>query len=42
LDSKIDGKNIWAEAMGMHQYIENEKKKIKKISHKKVLDHITK
>ena len=42
LDSKIDGKDIWAEAMGMHQYIENEKKKIKKISHKKVLDHITK
>ena len=42
LDSKIDGKDIWIESMGMHQFIENEKKKIKRISHKKVLDHITK
>lgn len=42
LDSKIDGEDIWTEAMGMHQFIENEKKKIKRISHKKVLDHITK
>ena len=38
--SKIDGIEIFREAEAEHQSLESEKKKIKQISHKRVLDHI--
>ena len=38
--SKIDGMDIFNQAQGEHEFLENEKKKIKQISHKKVLDLI--
>jgi len=38
--SKVDGKDIFNDAQGNHEFLENEKKKIKQISHKKVLDLI--
>ncbi len=38
--SKIDGKDIFNQAQGEHEFLENEKRKIKQISHKKVLDLI--
>ena len=36
----VDGKDIVINAKGDHEFITNEKKKIKQISHKKVLDLI--
>tara|TARA_B100000674_G_scaffold79665_1_gene55269 strand:+ start:576 stop:2036 length:1461 start_codon:yes stop_codon:yes gene_type:complete len=38
--SKVDGKDIFNDAQGNHEFLENEKKKIKQISHRKVLDLI--
>ena len=38
--SKVDGMDIFNQAQGEHEFLENEKKKIKQISHKKVLDLI--
>ena len=38
--SKIDGIEIFRTAEAEHQALESEKKKIKQIAHKKVLDHI--
>ena len=38
--SKIDGKDIFNQAQADHEFLENEKKNIKQISHKKVLDLI--
>ena len=38
--SKIDGIEIFRTAEAEHQALESEKKKIKQISHKKVLDII--
>ena len=40
LNSKIDGRDIFETAAGDHQSLESEKKNIKQISHKKVLDLI--
>ena len=39
-DSKIDGMDIFNQAQADHEFLENEKKNIKQISHKKVLDII--
>ena len=38
--SKIDGMDIFNQAQADHEFLENEKKNIKQISHKKVLDII--
>ena len=38
--SKIDGMDIFNQAQADHEFLENEKKNIKQISHKKVLDLI--
>ena len=38
--SKIDGMDIFNQAQAEHEFLENEKKNIKQISHKKVLDLI--
>ena len=40
IKSKVDGKDIVINAKGNFEHIQNEKKKIKQISHKKVLDLI--
>ena len=40
IKSKVDGRDIVINAKGDHEFITNEKKKIKQISHKKVLDLI--
>ena len=37
---KIDGKDIFNQAQADHEFLENEKKNIKQIAHKKVLDLI--
>ncbi len=40
LDAKIDGKEIYMQAKATHEYLENEKRRIRRISHKKVLESI--
>ena len=40
IKSKVDGRDIVINAKGDYEFITNEKKKIKQISHKKVLDLI--
>lgn len=40
LNAKIDGEEIFIKSKAEHQFLEIEKRKIKQISHKKVLDYI--